>query len=131
MTAVPGYGEMFGGLAPAEIWHDFMTVAMDGRSCKEFPEPKDPFVAVPFFGTYATDGPPGLAVDPLAIDTTPKDSTKDKKKKDKNKKYPSNQYEAPPQKAPNVDTTPAAPTPAPTPTPAPGGTPGGAGAPPG
>ena len=27
MTAVPGYGEVFGGTIPAPIWHEFMLAA--------------------------------------------------------------------------------------------------------
>ena len=34
MSAVPGYGPMFGGKAPALIWHDFMETAMQGRKCE-------------------------------------------------------------------------------------------------
>ena len=125
MLAVPGYGEMFGGLAPAEIWHDFMTSAMSTRTCKPFPAPTEPFVSVPFFGKYATTGAPGGAVDPLASGTSGATGATgaDKKKKDKsgkgNKKYPPGQYESPPQKPP-VITTPKPATPAPTPAPATG-----------
>jgi penicillin-binding protein 1A len=60
MTAVPGYGEMFGGLAPAMIWHDFMQVATKGH-CDAFPTPKTPFVSQPFFGHYAKSGAPTCA----------------------------------------------------------------------
>ncbi len=66
MTAVPGYGEMFGGLAPALIWHDFMSTAMQSRQCDPFPEPTTPFVSAPFFGEYASTGAPGGGNDPLA-----------------------------------------------------------------
>ncbi len=105
MTNVPGWGTMFGGLAPASIWHDFMTTAMAGRKCEPFPQPKVPFVAQPFFGKYATTGAPGGAVDPLATTTTP--STKDKNGKKKgadNKKFPPSQYESPPQQTPGTGT---------------------------
>ncbi|MCW3038651.1 MAG: glycosyl transferase, partial [Solirubrobacterales bacterium] len=54
MTAVPNYGTMFGGDAPAEIWHDFMTSAVDRKNCHDWPKPKEPFVAQPFFGKYAS-----------------------------------------------------------------------------
>src|SRR3954469_15641982 len=57
MTSVPPYGEMFGGTAPALIWHDFMQVASKGR-CKEFPKPQEPFKASPFFGRFARGGTP-------------------------------------------------------------------------
>src|SRR3954454_4058378 len=58
MTNVPPYGEMFGGTAPALIWHDFMQVASKGR-CKAFPKPQEPFVASPFFGRLSKTGAPG------------------------------------------------------------------------
>ncbi|HEY3187955.1 MAG TPA: penicillin-binding transpeptidase domain-containing protein, partial [Solirubrobacteraceae bacterium] len=58
MTNVPPYGEMFGGTAPALIWHDFMQVAAKGR-CKAFPAPKVPFQGTPFFGHFARYGVPG------------------------------------------------------------------------
>lgn len=111
MNAVAGYGPMFGGKAPALIWRDFMAVAMKNRKCDPFPQPKEPFEPVPFFGEYATTGAPGGGSDPLAVSDEPADTTDDKDKKDKNKKdkkrtYPPTQYEAPPQQAP-------APTPAP------------------
>lgn len=51
MLNVPGWpGEMFGGNAPAAIWHDFMTNAVDKKSCGSFPKPTEPFVAKPFNG---------------------------------------------------------------------------------
>jgi penicillin-binding protein 1A len=45
MDAVPGYGRMFGGTAPAKIWHDFMIDAVKGTNCKDWPKPKTQFVA--------------------------------------------------------------------------------------
>nr|WP_246497657.1 transglycosylase domain-containing protein [Sphaerisporangium rubeum] len=36
---VPGYGALFGGSLPAQVWKAFMTDAMDGKPVKEFPEP--------------------------------------------------------------------------------------------
>ena len=39
MTAVPGYGEVFGGTLPAPIWHEYMSAAK-GRFCGDFPAPK-------------------------------------------------------------------------------------------
>ena len=106
---------MFGGQAPASIFHDFMQVAMEGRACDPFPDPKEPFVAQEFLGTYATEGAPGDAVDPLAKDK------KDKNKKDKKPKDNKNnggQYEAPPNPKPTPTPVPT-PTPSPTPTPTP------------
>jgi len=108
--SMPG---MSGGSAPASIFHDFMTVAMEGRPCKEFPQPKEPFKGVDFAGTYATEGAPGDAVEPLAKDK----KKKDKKPSGKNNsggKYPGNQYEDKPQPAPKP-----APKPSPKPTPTP------------
>ncbi len=115
MNAVAGYGAMFGGKAPALIWHDFMATAMKNRKCDPFPEPKEPFVSAPFFGEYATTGAPGGGVDPLAVkddaldkdDEKDKKDKKDKKEQDKDKKYPPSQYEAPPQPAPQTTPAPA------------------------
>ena len=111
---------MFGGQAPASIFHDFMQVAMEGRACDPFPDPKEPFVSQPFLGTYATNGAPGAAVDPLANDKNKKDKKKDGKKK-------GGQYESPPNPTPTPTPVPKPPpTPEPTPVdPATGGvTPG-------
>ncbi len=107
MTNVPGYGQMFGGLAPALIWRDFMATAMESRKCEDFPDPKEPFVSAPFFGEYASTGAPGGGDDPLAkgdeqAAQNEKDKKKDKKQKD-DKNFPPNQYESPPQPAPKVD----------------------------
>ena len=120
MLAVPGYGEMFGGLAPALIWHDFMSTAMQSRQCDTFPAPTTPFVSAPFFGEYASTGAPGGGTDPLAKqDQTGNGTTKGKKKSDKKgtKNYPPSQYESPPQPAPKPggggnqqQSTPVAPT---------------------
>ena len=100
-TATTSMAGMFGGMAPAGIWHDFMQVAMSGRACDPFPAPKEPFVAKDFLGEYATNGAPGDAVDPLAADKNKKDT----KKKDK-------KYESKPNPAPT-------PTPKPDPKPDP------------
>ena len=108
MSAVPGYGAMFGGKAPAMIWHDFMATAMKGRPCDDFPAPKEPFVEQEFFGEYASSGAPGGGDDPLAKDGTDSTDTtdsKDKSKKKNNgdtKNYPPGQYESPPQTTPNT-----------------------------
>ncbi|UGS37369.1 transglycosylase domain-containing protein [Capillimicrobium parvum] len=51
MTAVPGYGEVFGGTLPAPIWHEYMAAAK-GSYCGEFPKPKHPFVASDFHGSF-------------------------------------------------------------------------------
>jgi penicillin-binding protein 1A len=99
-TATTSMAGMFGGMAPAGIWHDFMQVAMSGRACDPFPAPKEPFVAKDFLGEYATNGAPGDAVDPLAADKNKKDT----KKKDK-------KYESKPNPAPTPTPKPEPPTP--------------------
>jgi penicillin-binding protein 1A len=120
MTNVPGYGEMFGGLAPALIWHDFMQFAV-GKHCEDFPEPTEKFEPQPFFGKYSTSGAAGYGYDSEAKygatgtgGATPFDEKgKSKKKKDANDKggkYPPTLYESPPQGTP---TPPAGGTPAP------------------
>jgi penicillin-binding protein 1A len=67
MTNVPPYGEMFGGQAPALIWHDFMATAI-GKACEQFPKPRQPFEPVPFFGKFSKTGAPS---DTTTTDTTP------------------------------------------------------------
>jgi penicillin-binding protein 1A len=98
MSNVPGYGPMFGGKAPAMIWHDFMQVAMQGRPCDPFPEPTEPFQPEPFFGEYAASGAPGGGKDELAkkipgTGDTPGDTDAD----GTDPRYPPDQYESPPQ----------------------------------
>src|SRR5437667_10292710 len=39
MRSVPGYGEGFGGVLAAPIWHDFMTVATAGLPVRDFSPP--------------------------------------------------------------------------------------------
>jgi penicillin-binding protein 1A len=51
MKNVPGYGEMFGGKAPALIWHDFMATAVGGN-CEPFPTPAQPFISQPYKSSY-------------------------------------------------------------------------------
>jgi penicillin-binding protein 1A len=41
-----------GGTYPADIWGAYMKQAK-GSYCGDFPEPKDPFVASPFYGKYS------------------------------------------------------------------------------
>jgi penicillin-binding protein 1A len=52
MTSVHGIS-VAGGTFPAQIWHDFMTVALDGH-CETFPEPEDPVDWIPFNGEYTS-----------------------------------------------------------------------------
>src|SRR4051812_1645461 len=104
---------MFGGLAPALIWHDFMEVAAKGR-CKEFPKPQQPFEGAPFFGKYAKTGAPS-ANDPAVEGyngpnqygggtTTPQPGASGTPKTGKGggATYDPNLYESPPQKAPKI-----------------------------
>ena len=39
LESVEGVSPVFGGTIPAAIWHDFMTVAMQGQPVEEFPVP--------------------------------------------------------------------------------------------
>src|SRR4051794_671104 len=113
MTAVPPYGEMFGGTAPALIWHDFMQTAAKGR-CQDFPKPQQPFQGAPFFGHYARGGAPG-GKDPALNGyngqnayggnaTTPQPGATGTPKAGKGggATYDPNLYESPPQKAPAI-----------------------------
>ncbi len=61
---VPPYGRVFGGTAPALIWHDFMQTATKGTQCADWPKPKVPFVAEPFYGKYARGGVRGNQASP-------------------------------------------------------------------
>jgi penicillin-binding protein 1A len=101
-----GYANVDGGTYPADIWGTYMSQAR-GSFCGAFPAPKEPFVAQPFYGTFARTGIHG---DQGTASTYPSDSG-------------------------TTSTTPAtpsgiatpAPTPAATPAPGAGGTTGGAG----
>ena len=52
MSSVHGIA-VAGGTFPAQIWHDFMSVALDGR-CESFPEPENPVEWIPFHGQYTS-----------------------------------------------------------------------------
>ena len=54
MTSVHGI-TVAGGTFPAQIWHDFMSVA-HGSYCGSFTPPIHPFQGTPFFGQYASTG---------------------------------------------------------------------------
>ena len=122
MDNVPVYGRVFGGTAPALIWHDYMANAVKGTNCDDWPQPKTPFVAEPFFGKYSKSGPsttgPSAPIDPSQVyspgiqaggdptTTTPADPGKAadaaKPPAAKDKAFPPDQYEAPPQTAPST-----------------------------
>ena len=53
MSSVHGIS-VAGGTFPAEIWHDFMEVALDGH-CETFPEPENPVEWISFNGEYSSD----------------------------------------------------------------------------
>jgi penicillin-binding protein 1A len=59
MTSVHGIS-VAGGTFPAQIWHDYMYVALHrpeitrGEFCPSFPEPRDPVEWIPFHGTYSS-----------------------------------------------------------------------------
>jgi len=125
MTNVPPYGEMFGGTAPALIWHDFMQVAAKGKGrCVPFPKPQTPFQGTPFFGHFAQGGAPGAdsnvpqgGQNSYGVQNAPPASTpapaptttgpgngngNGQKKGKKFKGYDPNLYESPPQPEPKV-----------------------------
>jgi penicillin-binding protein 1A len=53
MTSVHGIS-VAGGTFPAQIWHDFMSVALDEYGCSTFPEPEEPVDWIPFNGEYTS-----------------------------------------------------------------------------
>jgi penicillin-binding protein 1A len=53
MTSVHGIS-VAGGTFPAQIWHDYTEVALEGH-CQPFPEPSDPVEWIPFHGSYTSD----------------------------------------------------------------------------
>jgi penicillin-binding protein 1A len=62
-------GPVDGGTYPAMIWSEYMSNAIKGR-CDDFPPPKVPFVAQPFYGKYASSG--GAAIGgPSPVPPTP------------------------------------------------------------
>ncbi len=118
MTAVPGWGTMFGGKAPAAIFHDFMAATVNRKTCGEWPKPKEPFESAPFFGTYAKSGAPGGTSTPTDGFSPPTGTDNDDADGDSTGRggtqYPSDQYEDPPQAPPPTQTpAPAAPSPPP------------------
>src|SRR4051812_33743078 len=115
MTNVHGIA-VAGATFPAGIWHDFMNGAHRGY-CSDFPAPKTPFVASPFYGKYSKQGAPGDSTQPyqnqyspyLSNGGTQPQSGQGKQKK--NDSYDPRLYEAPPQPAPQTQSPPATTTP--------------------
>jgi penicillin-binding protein 1A len=135
-----------GGTVAAPIWGTYMKIAK-GKFCGDFPLPKEPFQAAPFFGRYATTGVKGNQAGSYTTNgsgdqslETGTDGTGDGTGGTTGgggTEYPSDQYSAPPQDSPDVQTpqtpqTPATPETPATPDPGGGGTgdTGGTGAPP-
>ena len=52
MSSVHGVA-VAGGTFPAQIWHDFMAIALEGH-CESFPEPENPVEWIPFNGEYSS-----------------------------------------------------------------------------
>jgi penicillin-binding protein 1A len=100
MVSVPGWpGEMFGGTAPATIFHDFMASAVDRKTCHDWPQPTEPFVAKPFFGRLQAKHGQGTGTyTPATVEPGITDNTDTGKKKDPNggKDFPPTGYNTPP-----------------------------------
>ena len=75
---IPGYGELYGGTLPAQIWRHFMSAALEGEPVKEFPPP---VTWNGHWGSYATTGPrePEATEEPTDAAPTPgaEDSARD------------------------------------------------------
>lgn len=143
MRSVHGI-EVAGATFPAQIWHNFMTVAHGGY-CDDFPQPTTPFVAQPWYGKYSKGGAPTDSTVPYSTQqqyytgsptVTTQPGTNGGTKTGGKKKYDPRLYEAPPQPAPTT-TSPTPTTTTPTTgtgqgnSGAPSGTGGGGTAPPG
>ncbi|MCW3013789.1 MAG: glycosyl transferase [Solirubrobacterales bacterium] len=110
MTSVPNWGTMFGGKAPASIWHDFMASAVDRQTCRDWPQPKEPFVAQPFFGKYASQARSTVPDNTLTSPTTPTTPTTPGTGQGNpagggGQQYPPGQYSSPPQTTPTTPAT--------------------------
>jgi penicillin-binding protein 1A len=117
MTSVHGIS-VAGGTFPAQIWGTYMKQAK-GSFCGDFPQPKTPFEATPFFGKYATTGAPGGdgqgAVDENGaqdFETGGSPANKDKQSDggatgNGNGGFNPDTYESPPQNAPDTQSPPA------------------------
>ena len=130
MNNVPGYGTMFGGDAPAEIFSDFMKQATKGTNCSDWPKPKVPFVsksvslklsksapggATGSYGDQSGSYAPGIQ--PGAQPETDDDANGTGTGNGGDgtgggdTQFPPGQYEAPPQDTPAAPATPATPAP--------------------
>jgi membrane peptidoglycan carboxypeptidase len=72
-VSVPGYGELYGGTLPAQVWKYFMSAAMEGKPVKEFPDPVswDPYY---YWDGYGSSASPSQSPSP---GTTPVPSPSD------------------------------------------------------
>jgi penicillin-binding protein 1A len=112
MTSVHGIA-VAGGTFPAQIWHDFMTVA-HGTDCDSFPAPTEPAKFSAFYGEHAANGlrsgggysTGGTGAAPAPGTTAPPDNGGTGTDTGG---YDPDLYAAPPQDAP--DTQPPPPTP--------------------
>jgi penicillin-binding protein 1A len=76
MHNIEGVGSVNGGSLPTTIWGKYMQKAV-GNNCKDWPEPKVPFVGKSFDGKYASEG----KAEGDSYNKTNKDYTEGKKKK--------------------------------------------------
>jgi len=112
-----------GGAIAAPIWGAYMKSAR-GKFCGDFPKPKVPFSAQPFFGKFSrsggktgTDQQPGQTGQPNTgqPDTGQQGVAPDANGQGTGKggtQYPPDAYSSPPQQAPNTQQPPAATPPA-------------------
>ena len=97
-----------GGTYPAQIWSAYMKQAKKG--CSDFPEPKTPFEAAPFFGRYATTGAPSTGTGTYVPPAPPTAPVPEQGADDGNGDdqgggtpgYDPDLYETPPQEAPGT-----------------------------
>ncbi|GAA1289659.1 hypothetical protein Psi02_16830 [Planotetraspora silvatica] len=67
-VTVPGYGALYGGTLPAQVWKYFMSAAMEGKPVKEFPDPVswDPYYYWDGYGSSASPSQsPSTGVTPV------------------------------------------------------------------
>jgi penicillin-binding protein 1A len=103
-----------GGTFPADIWGAYMREAAGGF-CGDFPLPKEPFVASPFYGKYSRKSIP----EPTPTATATPVPAPDHNKTGGKEPFDPNKYESPPQGTPGAPGTGGA-TPQGTASPAPG-----------
>jgi penicillin-binding protein 1A len=106
MTSVHGISVQ-GGSFPAQIWHDYMSIA-HGTFCGDFAQPTTPVVWAPFYGHYATTGAPGPEVTP---NQTKPDNGTGGTAPGSNKGYDPRLYSSPPQGPPKDQSPNSSPSP--------------------